>query len=176
MDLKFTFNGGDQNDANPGHTHDGVEVPSPTGIPLPFSTAPASTSSVLDVHVRREGDDIVAEAISGDGVTYARAQVPSGTALTSDATGAIRTSSDVDGGVTALASSVRSAISRAVAELEGPLSEAVTGIRIALGTAGSEIAAILFPERSAPDQTTDAAFQRRTGVNAGTPIIIEGGA
>ena len=156
MDLKFTFNGGPSDGDAHDHGHESAAMPA-QGIPLPFTTAPSSTSSVLEIQVRREADDIIAEAVSGDGVTYARAQVP-------------------EAG-TALAATVRSAISRAVAELEGPLSEAVTGITITVGAEGPDVIATLFPtareeEDGAVAFGTDDAFQRRTGISAGTPVSL----
>ncbi|WP_010157479.1 hypothetical protein, partial [Leucobacter chromiiresistens] len=70
MDLKFSFGG-----ASPDHHHDDGGAPS--GIPLPFTTkTPGSTSSELEATVRREGAQLVGEVVTGDGVTYARAEVP----------------------------------------------------------------------------------------------------
>ena len=156
MDLKFSFNGGSSDGDAHDHGH-ATGAPAAQGIPLPFTTGPSSTSSVLEIQVRREPAALVAEAVSGDGVTYARAHVAD------------------SGGV--LAGTVRSAISRAVAELEGPLSEAVTGITITVGDEGPDVIATLFPtaresENGAVEFVTDDAFQRRTGVSAGTPVTL----
>ncbi|MBL3687593.1 hypothetical protein D3248_11600 [Leucobacter zeae] len=149
MDLKFSFGG-----ASPDH-HDHGGAPS--GIPLPFSTAPATRSSVLEVVVRRSGDApgaVVAEAISGDGVTYARAEV------------AAPETRDPQ----ALARSVRSALSRAVAELEGPLAESVTAIALDLDDSSADVLAALGIDPAAP--AVDDALQRRIGVSAGTAIRL----
>lgn len=149
MDLKFSFDG-----ASPDH-HDHGDVPS--GIPLPFAgvaSTPVSTSSELDVVVRADSSTterlIVAEVITGDGVTYARGDVAS------DAT-------DEDG----LAHAARSAISRAVAGLEGPLSESITSIRLELPNAAAVLAGLGL-EADAPSVTE--ALQARIGVAVGTPI------
>lgn len=148
MDLKFSFDGGRQEE----HTHDDGGS---TVIPLPFSTAPASTSSVLDIELRRDADLLVAEAVSGDGVTYARAEIDA-----------------PDDDAEALARAARSAVSRAVAGLEGPLSEAVTAIKIALGPSGGAVLAALSFEGADGEARTDDAFQRRTGIVSGTPVVL----
>ena len=144
MDLKFTFGG-----AAPDHGHGDA----PSGIPLPFSTTPASSSSELSLVARHSADTLVAEALSGDGVSYARAE-----------TGA--TAADP----TALARSVRSALARAVAELEGPLAESITEVVLDLGSASADIARELGLDPAVP--VVDAALQRRIGVNAGTRVRL----
>lgn len=97
---------------------------------------------------------LVAEVLSGDGVTYARAEVA------------------MPGGEdpAALARSVRSALSRAVAELDGPLAESVTAVVIDLGEAGAGILAELGIDAAAP--AVDSAMQRRIGIAEGTPIRL----
>ncbi|MBK0422468.1 hypothetical protein JD292_10335 [Leucobacter sp. CSA2] len=148
MDLKFSFGG-----ASPDHDHGGA----PSGIPLPFDVAPVSSSSELELVVRRDaaadGERIVAEAISGDGVTYARAEVP---AAGDDAP--------------ALARAARSGMSRAVAELEGPLAEAITAVVLDLGGSGSDVARELGMDPAVPVITE--ALQRRIGVGAGTKVRL----
>jgi len=150
MDLKFSFGG-----ASPDH-HDHGGAPS--GIPLPFTTAPATRSSVLEAAVRRAGDGpdatLVAEILSGDGVTYARAEV----------------ASPGDEDPATLARGVRSALSRAVAELDGPLAESVTAVVLDLGDAGAGILTELGIDAAAP--AVDPAMQRRIGIAEGTPIRL----
>ena len=145
MDLKFTFGG-----ASPDH-HDHGDAPS--GIPLPFSTAPASTSSVLELSARLGRGSVIGEVITGDGVTYARAEVET-----------------QDLAPTGLARATRSALSRAVAELEGPLAESVTAVVLDLGGAESAVASELG--LSAAEPTVGEALQRRIGVGAGVPVRI----
>lgn len=164
MDLKFSFGG-----ASPDHGHGDA----PSGIPLPFSVAPASTSSVLEVHVRLTDTQVIAEALSGDGVTYGRSEVD-------------ETARDPR----TLARASRSVIARVVAELDGPLAESVTGLVLRLD--GDEIPVIEAldfpsapvtgstavgdagtPEGSAPAvAVTSEGFQRRTGIVSGTPVHI----
>jgi hypothetical protein len=153
MDLKFTFNGGTQASE---HSHDAGTGAAP-GIPLPFSTVPAATSSVLELHARLSGGAVVAEALSGDGVSYASAEVE-------------RAAEPA-----ALGKAVRSALARAVAGLEGPLSEAVTSLVLDLGGAEAEALrsiGIAVDETADPRAVVDDALQRRIGVAAGTPIAF----
>ncbi|UOR00444.1 hypothetical protein MUN77_09705 [Leucobacter allii] len=152
MDLKFTFGG-----ASPDH-HDHGDAPS--GIPLPFSTTPAiSTSSVLELRVRRSAETpgaLLGEVVTGDGVVYTSAEV---TARGADPAG--------------LAAAARSAMSRAIAGLEGPLAESVESVALDLG--GGEVEALAALGIVAPVSDlfmVDAALQRRVGVSEGTPIRI----
>ena len=138
MDLKFTFGG-----ASPDHGD------APSGVPLPFSTSapgPASTSGVLEIRVRRGEAAAVAEAVSGDGVTYGRAEVPV-----------------PDAG--ALPRAVRSAMARAVAELEGPLAGSVTAVVLELGPDAPAV----LDELGVGDRVGEA-LQRRIGLAAETPV------
>ncbi|WP_449281908.1 hypothetical protein [Leucobacter sp.] len=153
MDLKFTFGG-----ASPDHghaAHDRGDAPS--GIPLPFSTTPiASSSGVLEVRVRRAGEALVAEAVSGDGVVYCSAEVRAG-----------------EGDASALARATRSALSRSVAALEGPLAESVSAVVLDLGDDGPVALrelGIAIDAAQDPSAVVDEALQRRIGVAAGTPI------
>lgn len=149
MDLKFSFGG-----ASPDH-HDHGGAPS--GVSLPLSVKPVSlgpASSVLEIVLRRADATLVAEAVSGDGVTYARAEVD----LAADAAPA------------ALAKASRSAISRAVAELDGPLSDSVTAIVLDLGPDSTGLLTELGIDPAAP--VVDAALQRRAGIAMGTPVRI----
>ncbi|MBK0418969.1 hypothetical protein JD276_07965 [Leucobacter sp. CSA1] len=165
MDLKFSFGGSEpehhDHGAASGTTPDGVP---PGGIPLPFSTAPASSSGVLELAVRRSGGTLVAEAVSGDGVTYGRSEVRLG-----------------GEDPAALAAAVRSALSRVVAELGVPLAGSVTALTLDLAAAAHPVVAELgFPTHGDPGSAkprdpgatavTDTAFQRRTGIAAGTPV------
>ncbi|MFD5600056.1 hypothetical protein ACFWHR_08360 [Leucobacter sp. NPDC058333] len=159
MDLKFSFGG-----ASPDHHH-GDDGGAPSGIPLPFTTvssgALGSTSTVLDASVRREGDLLVGEVVTGDGVTYARAEV----ALRSDAAGAALPDT------AALAKAARSALSRAVATLEGPLAESISAVVFALGDASRTTAEALGVAVTDAPVVGDA-LQRRIGVAAHTPVRI----
>lgn len=149
MDLKFSFGG-----ASPDH-HDHGGAPS--GVSLPLSVKPVSlgpASSVLEIVLRRADPQLVAEAVSGDGVTYARAEVE----LAADPTPAV------------LAKATRSAISRAVAELDGPMSDSVTAIVLDLGSDSAGLLTELGIDPAAP--VVDAALQRRAGIAMGTPVRI----
>lgn len=154
MDLKFTFGG-----ASPDQ-HDHGDAPS--GIPLPFAVSTAglgSTSSVLELHATVSGDELVTEALSGDGVSYAQAAVPL----------ADRTPS-------AVAAALRSGLSRAGAELDDPLRGSVTAVRLAgaLAALGLDAAALLAElgcDPAAPAITE--ALQARTGLTVGTPILVD---
>lgn len=150
MDLKFTFGGG----AAPDH-HDHGDAPS--GVPLPFSTQPGlSTSSVLEVRVRRADAQLIGEVVTGDGVNYTTAEVT------------IRGEDPAS-----LATSTRSAISRAVADLEGPLAQSIETIAIDLGGGETAVLAELGIEAPVSDLLlTNAALQRRTGVSEGTAIRV----
>ncbi|MGW9021640.1 hypothetical protein ACWGOE_09180 [Leucobacter chromiiresistens] len=151
MDLKFSFGG-----ASPDHHHDDGDAPS--GIPLPFTTkTPGSTSSELEATVRREGAQLVGEVVTGDGVTYARAEVP------------LR---DAQPDAAALAKAARSALARAVAALEGPLAESVRVVGFALGAGSRDAVEQLGIDPAVP--AVDEALQRRIGVAAGTPVRIDG--
>ena len=156
MDLKFSFGG-----ASPDHHH-GDDGGAPSGIPLPFTTtAPGSTSTVLEALVRREGEQLVGEVVTGDGVTYARAEV------------ALRAEAAADSNLEALGKAARSALARAVATLEGPLAESVSAVVFSLGDASRAVAgAIGVSDTEAP--SVDAALQRRIGISEGTPIRFEG--
>lgn len=150
MDLKFSFGG-----ASPDR-HDHGDAPS--GIPLPFAGAAqiASTSSELDVVVRIDSATgsslVVAEVITGDGVTYSRAEVAPADLAASDAS--------------ALARAARSAISRAVAGLEGPLATAITTVQLDFENAARVLAEL------APCGAVSEELQSRIGVNAGTPVRL----
>ncbi|GAA1616278.1 hypothetical protein [Leucobacter chromiireducens] len=149
MDLKFSFGG-----ASPDH-HDHGGAPSGVSLPLtakPVSLGPASSS--LDIVLRRTGATLVAEAVSGDGVTYARAEVDTAPEPAPEA----------------LAKAARSAISRAVAELEGPMSESVTAVVVDLGT--DSVALITALGINLADPVVDAALQRRSGIAMGTPVRV----
>ncbi|MEV8339675.1 hypothetical protein [Leucobacter sp. NPDC077196] len=152
MDLKFSFGG-----ASPDHHHDDGGAPS--GIPLPFTTvAPGSTSGELVASVRCDGALVVGEVVTGDGVTYARAEVP------------LR---DEHPDAVALGKAVRSALARAVATLEGPLAESVRTVVLALGGDSRAVVQSLgIADLDAP--AVDEALQRRIGIAAGTPIRIDG--
>ncbi|WP_053352350.1 hypothetical protein [Leucobacter musarum] len=149
MDLKFSFGG-----ASPDHHH-GDDGGAPSGIPLPFTTvAPGSSSTVLDASVRRDGALVIGEIITGDGVTYARAEVG--------------TAADADGAM--LGKAVRSALARAVATLEGPLAESVTAVIIDLGPMGADALASLGIDTEQPVVTDQ--LQSRIGIATGTPIRL----
>ncbi len=152
MDLKFSFGG-----ASPDHHHDDGGAPS--GIPLPFTTVtPGSTSADLEAAVRRDGALVVGEVVTGDGVTYARAEVP-------------LHGEQQDPAV--LGKAARSALARAVATLEGPLAESVRTVVFSLGAdSRSAVQWLGIADLAAP--AVDEALQRRIGIAAGTPIRIDG--
>lgn len=171
MSLKFTFGGAPSDHDHAGHDHDGA----PSGIPLPFAGAsssaqPASSSAVLEIRVSREAgapgetEAMVAEAFSGDGVSYARAEKP---LAATDAA--------------ALATAARSAIARVGATLPEPLIGAVTAVVLSLGAENAAVLAELGIAESDGSAATSGAFaavvddalQARTGVTAGTPIRVE---
>lgn len=148
MDLKFSFGGASPDQ----HDHGGA----PSGIPLPFpgTSAPASNSSELDVTVRLDTSGerkLVAEVITGDGVTYSRGEV------------AVQPNADA----AALSRAARSAISRAVAGLEGPLATAITSIELRFDGAPDALGELGL-DASAPAVTEE--LQARLGISAGTPI------
>ncbi|MGJ0202993.1 hypothetical protein [Leucobacter sp. gxy201] len=163
MDLKFTFGG-----ASPDH-HDHGGAPS--AVPLPFTTSSGGSSSVLEVRARLEdaardaseaaetaqssGTRIIAEALSGDGVAYSTAAVALTGAETAD-----------------LARALRSALSRAVAGLEGPLVDSITALVVDLGGAELEALAELGVDTELPVLVVPAALQQRIGVAESTPIRL----
>lgn len=158
MDLKFSFGG-----ASPDH-HDHGGAPS--GIPLPFagaSTTQVSTSNELDVVVRVDASGseplVVAEVITGDGVTYTRSEIAC------DPSAVDHTAPDV----AALSRTARSAIARAVAALEGPLATAITSIELRL-PASAVVIAELGADSTPAGAVVSEALQARMGVNAGVPI------
>lgn len=170
MDLKFSLGG-----AAPDHHDHGAAAP---GIPLPFAGAtslgqnfaPMSNSSELDIVVRIERAETVAlvvgEAVTGDGVTYARGEV------SCDPSAVDPSAPDLP----ALARAVRSAAARAVAGLEGPLALAITSVQLQLGRApdgtglGSAVLAELGVAADSP--AVSEALQARIGVNTGVPIRV----
>lgn len=177
MDLKFSFGGASPDQ----HDHGGA----PSGIPLPFagaSSGPVSTSSELDVFVRLvtspEGSTAVAEVVTGDGVTYTRSEVelkrPRGVGgpLPVDS-GETVDPADTD----ALMRAVRSAISRAIAGLEGPLAQAVTSIEVDVPGAAAVIAALgAGPGPVGEPRTAGVvteALQARFGITGGTPLRVK---
>lgn len=149
MDLKFSFGGASPDQ----HDHGGA----PSGIPLPFATkALASTSSVLELRARLDGDQVIGEALSGDGVAYTTSRVAlQGT------------------GTAPLAKATRSAISRAVAGLEAPMIESISAL--VLDLAGSEAdvlteLGIAVDSAATPVATVDEKLQTRVGISVGTAI------
>ena len=149
MDLKFSFGGASPDQ----HDHGGA----PSGIPLPFAGAATSltpASTVLEVRVTLAGEAVVAEALSGNGVTYARAA-----------------RSTVDLSPAGLAAAARSAIARAGAELGDRLVGTVSAVVLALGEHTGAVLQQL--ELDAADPAVSEALQARTGISAGTPIRLE---
>lgn len=174
MDLKFTFGGASPDQ----HDHGGA----PSGIPLPFAGAastPVSTSNELDVCVRfvssPEGSTAIAEVITGDGVTYTRSEVELAQARTVGGPLPVGSSELIDAAdVQALTRAVRSAISRAVAGLEGPLASAITSIELDVPGAAAVVAALgAAPGPISEPKTAGTvteALQARFGISAGTRI------
>ncbi|KIP53142.1 hypothetical protein [Leucobacter komagatae] len=166
MDLKFSFGGASPDQ----HDHGGA----PSGIPLPFAgvaSSATSTSSELGIFVRLvtspEGATAIAEVITGDGVTYTRSEVTLKRAQGVGGPLPIDSGEPIDPADTdAVMRAVRSAISRAVAALEGPLASAVTSIELDVPNADSIIELLGVPASG----TVDDALQARWGVSAGTPV------
>jgi len=176
MDLKFSLGGASPDHGHGAHDHGGA----PSGIPLPFagaaslgqSFAPVSTSSELDVVVRldRSGEQpvVVGEVITGDGVTYSRADVACDPAAVDPAFG---DDSPVDAAT--LARAARSAIARAVAGLEGPLATAITAVDLSALATPPVLALVLAElELAARSPAVTETLQARIGVNAGVPIRV----
>ena len=168
MDLKFTF---------------GASNPLPLATEGAGSaSAPGSASSTLELRVSLDtagratdsaaggaaggagsaegggsaGGSVVCEALSGDGVSYARAEK------------ALR-----DRSPAGVAAAVRSALARAGAELPEPLIESVTDVVLELGEHEAAVLAELglaADPDSDPLAAIDTALQARTGIAAGTPI------
>ena len=162
MSLKFTFGGSPADQHSHGDQHDhGAATP---GIPLPFDVTPAtslSSSSVLELRVTRRDDLIVCEGVSGDGVTYGRAQK----AVSDDL-------------VSTTAAAVRSVLARAGAELPEPLISSVTAVIIdGVGGDSEDVAVLRALDLEVdivadPPTTVSEALQARTGLSAGTPIRL----
>lgn len=93
--------------------------------------------------------------MSGDGVAYSTAEV----ALTG------RETADV-------ARALRSALSRAVAGLEGPLVDSITALVVDLGGSELEALAELGIDTGLPVLVVPAALQQRIGVAENTPIRL----
>ena len=147
--MKFTFGG-----ASPDH-HDHGDAPS--GIPLPFTTKSlGSSSGVLELRARLVPGTVIAEALSGDGVAYATAEV------------ALR-----DEGSAGLARTVRSALSRAVAGLEGPMADSISALILDLGGEEQAVLAefdIDSDASASPVAVINDALRMRIGAPSGTPI------
>ena len=159
MDLKFSF--ADRQSAAHDHDADGAAMP-PGSRPLPFSTAPSATSSELILRVTLGSDaeaPVLGEALSGDGVSYGRAEVR------------LRGAAD---DTEALAATARSAAARVVAELGEPLSASITRLELALDGAEAAVAALLALDPGAgPGELARVsdAFQMRTGIAVNTPVV-----
>lgn len=166
MDLKFSFGGasaGSHDHAGHSDRADHAAGGAPSGIPLPFAGAAqlASTSNVLELRVRLAGDEIVAEALSGDGVTYGRAA-----------------KSLVDRGAAPVAAATRSVLARVGAELGDPLIASVNAVVLELGDLAEPVLAELGVAVAGGGDPLDenvlghidAALQARTGVAEGTEI------
>ncbi|MFF8816466.1 hypothetical protein ACF07D_00545 [Leucobacter sp. NPDC015123] len=177
MDLKFTFGGASPDQ----HDHGGA----PSGIPLPFagaSSSPVSTSNELDVLVRLvtspEGSTAIAEVVTGDGVTYTRSEVELGRPRAVGGPLPVDSAEHIDpADIEALTRAVRSAISRAVAGLEGPLASAITAIELDLPGGAAVVAALGAAPAPMNDPKTAGtitdALQARFGIAAGTPIRLK---
>lgn len=171
MSLKFTFGGSSPDHHD--HGHDG-ETP---GIPLPFDVtakAPvAGTSSVLELQVRQTATAVECTAVSGDGVTYARAEKALAAADTGAADGSATDASPA-ASVEAVAAAVRSAIARAGAELPEPLIDAVTAVVVDLDGGADVLRALGLEvgEQADPPTQTSEALRARTGIAAGTPVRL----
>lgn len=159
MDLKFSFGGG----SSDSHDHGGTS----SGIPLPFAGASSSSvshSNTLEIRLTLSDPEshtptVVANALSGDGVSYAKAQK-----LVQDLTAE---------GITAAA---RSALARVGAELGDPLVQSVTAVVIDLGAHRTAVFGELGLSNAALAGATECegvmteGLQARTGISAGTIV------
>ena len=177
MDLKFTFGGASPDQ----HDHGGA----PSGIPLPFAgaaSAPVSTSNELDVCVRLATDtdrpSVVAEVITGDGVSYTRSEVELSRPRSVGGALPAADAPEIDAAdIDALTRAVRSAISRAVAALEGPLAQSITAIQLDVPNAAAVVAGLGADPAPVSEPRTagtiGAALQARLGIGVGTPIRLQ---
>lgn len=152
MDLKFSFGASN---------------------PLPLASEGAGSASfggpgagVLELKISLQASEIVAEGLSGDGVSYARVQKPV-------------TGEDP----AALAAALRSVLARCGAELPEPLLGSVTAVVVSLGGFEAEVLrelGLVVTETSTSSSsviqlsTVDESLQARTGISAGTPITAAG--
>lgn len=145
MDLKFSF---------------GASNPLPlansgAGAPGPGS-GPGSNVLELQVSLSVDKQALLCEGLSGDGVSYAKAQ--KALAQHDPAT---------------LAAALRSVLARAGAELPEPLISSVTAVVLAIGGDEAEVLSDLglaVTPGATQIATVDDALQARTGITAGTPI------
>lgn len=160
MDLKFSFSGA-KSSRDASHDHDGHAhgaAGAAGGIPLPFAgaaSAPLSSSSVLELRVSLQGETMICEGVSGDGVTYARAEVSAGGRP--------------------FAHALRSALARAGAELPEPLLGSVTAVVLDLDGREAETLeglGLAVSGGGAQLATVDEMLQARTGISAGTPVVV----
>jgi len=145
MDLKFSF---------------GASNPLPLSAEGAGSASSGPGSSVLELHVTLQpgGTLISCAGVSADGVTYARAEKQ---VAGSDAA--------------SLAQAVRSVLARGGAELPEPLLGSVSAVSVSLGGREVEVLGEMGLSVSAGAQAlaqVDEALQARTGITAGTPILI----
>ena len=164
MDLKFSFGNSSkpsQSSHDTSHDHAEHSAGAAGGIPLPFAGAssgtPLSSSSVLELRVSLGDGELVCEALSGDGVGYARAAIGAEDRP--------------------LAAAVRSVLARAGAELPEPLRGSVTAVVLDLGGREAEALeglGLTVSLASSQLSTVDEALQARTGLAAGTPITTAG--
>lgn len=146
MNLSFTFGGAS---AGQHDHHDAAPSASlPSGPP----------SSVLQLNVSLRDGVARGAVISGDGTVYAQAEKP------------------VPGfSHPEVASAVRSVLARAVAELPEPVQESVSEIRFDLGGPEAAVAqelGLAVDLSADPPARIDDALQARTGITAGTPILL----
>lgn len=156
MDLKFSFGGATPDSGG-----------APLGSVIPLSAAASSNSSVLRLRVSRdvsgspagspESNTLICDALSGDGVSYARIE---------------REVAETEH----LAAGVRSALARVGPELPEALLGSVTEVVLALG--GDETAVltelgIAVNIDQDPPALVDEPLQARTGIAAGTPVRFE---
>lgn len=143
MDLKFSFGG-----ASPDHSDHGD---APSSFKFPVTQVSSGGASELEVAAHIAGAEVVAEVRTGAGVVYTSSTV----AFADDA---------------ALPRAVRSALARAVAGLEGPLAEQVSGVTLILGPSAAPVLEAWGLDAAAP--VVDDALTSRIGVAAGTAIRV----
>lgn len=159
MDLKFTF-------AKPAHTNtpNSANPQQLGGKPLPFSTNSSTSSELflrLEITQTAGKTAVIARAVTGDGHEYAHQAKQ----LTADPHPLnIADIAQNTAALKQLASACRSAIARAVAELDEKLTSAITALQLPASAA----CALTQEGFLSADARTTQSLQLRAGIIAGT--------